>query len=582
MFTVKSGANSSRNPGCAGRVVGSIVFAAFFLVGSALTVVVAQQTVRNARSHSWPTVECEILSSGVNDVGGENPYQVQVAYRYTYNGERYTSHQYTFGSARYSSYNKAQRLADCFPAGSTARCYVNPANPTEAILQPQSPLVGLACLITLIFPAIGAGGLYFLWFGGARSKKKKRAKKSVSLSKKTPRPRKVASPAGGILVFGAFFLIGGMLSYYFTVLPVFRWLAARQWEPTPCKVISSTVRTHSNDDGHTYSIDILYEYEVNGKQYRSNRYGLLRLSSSGYEGKAKVVRQHPPGRETICFVNPKDPHDAVLKRGLSPVLLFGLIPLAFMGIGAIGLAHRLRPPGVEDKQHWTRMDPAGGPRPIRHRTLPDAAPGPVTLEAKGIRAAKFAGMAFLALAWNGICSFLFADVAAGWQKGRLNYFETLFAIPFLLAGLAMIAGSIYYFLALFNPWPRIHLSAAAAPLGAAVDIEWELKGRTSKLSRLRIELQGREQATYRRGTSTATDTKTFAAIPIADTTHRTEMGIGRGRFVIPPHTMHSFSAPNNTIVWKVKVHGEVDRWPDVNEEFDFTVLPANGEQGDEP
>ncbi|MCX8038738.1 MAG: DUF3592 domain-containing protein, partial [Candidatus Sumerlaeia bacterium] len=483
MFRIETGSNSSSNLGCAGRAIGSFVFLLFFFVGSTMTFVVAREAYRNARSHSWPTVECEILSSGVHDVGGEDPYQIQIAYRYTYDGEQYTSERYSFGGARYSSYNKAQRLADRFPAGGKARCYVNPENPTEAILQPQSPMVGFVCLFTVLFAVIGAGGLYLLWFGGWRPKQGDQAKESIS--KKAPRPGKVPSAVWRGLLFGIFFLVGGVLSYFFTVLPVSRALAARRWQPTPCKVISSTVREHSSDDGYTYSIDILYEYEVNGKRYRSNRYDLLGVSSSGYERKAAVVRQHPPGRETTCFVNPKDPHDAVLKRGLSPILLFGLIPLLFLVIGAAGLVHMLRHPDAEDKQHWTKTEPARGGRPIRRRAIPDGAAGPVILEAKGIRVAKFVGMAILALIWNGICSFLFADVAAGWQKGHPNYFETLFAIPFLLVGLALIGGGLYFLLAMFNPWPRIRLSTAAAPLGAAVDIEWEMKGQVSNLSRLR-------------------------------------------------------------------------------------------------
>jgi hypothetical protein len=39
--------------------------------------------------------------------------------------------------------------------------------------------------------------------------------------------------------------------------------------------------------------------------------------------------------------------------------------------------------------------------------------------------------------------------------------------------------------------------------------------------------------------------------------------------------MHSFEASNNKIVWAVKLHGEIAKWPDVDFEFPITVLPAS-------
>jgi hypothetical protein len=38
--------------------------------------------------------------------------------------------------------------------------------------------------------------------------------------------------------------------------------------------------------------------------------------------------------------------------------------------------------------------------------------------------------------------------------------------------------------------------------------------------------------------------------------------------------MHSFSTQHNKIVWSIRVKGEIARWPDLNEEFALTVLPA--------
>ena len=66
-------------------------------------------------------------------------------------------------------------------------------------------------------------------------------------------------------------------------------MRARSWVAADCEVVSSGVETHSDDDGDTYSVEILYRYRFEGREYHSNRYHFFTGSSSGYEGKARVV-----------------------------------------------------------------------------------------------------------------------------------------------------------------------------------------------------------------------------------------------------------------------------------------------------
>jgi len=84
-------------------------------------------------------------------------------------------------------------------------------------------------------------------------------------------------------------------------------------------------------------IDISYTYTVEGREYRSNRYQLI-VNSSGYDNrKAAIVAHYRPGMTAICYFNPKDPADAVLERGFSPVMPFGLIilPIFLIGLGGV-------------------------------------------------------------------------------------------------------------------------------------------------------------------------------------------------------------------------------------------------------
>ncbi|GAG23260.1 unnamed protein product, partial [marine sediment metagenome] len=120
---------------------------------------------------------------------------------------------------------------------------------------------------------------------------------------------------------------------------------------------------------------------------------------------------------------------------------------------------------------------------------------------------------------------------------------------------------------------RLTVSRNVVPLGGMVDLGWELRGRIDRIGTLTIELKGREEATYRRGTTTHTDAKEFFKLPIAEITDVRDMGVGKTSFTVPTDTIHSFEAENNKIVWSLVVHGDIAYWPDVNDEFDFKVLP---------
>lgn len=139
--------------------------------------------------------------------------------------------------------------------------------------------------------------------------------------------------------FGVFLLAGGLFFYFFFVRMFLKVQDARHWPATPCVIVSNEVRSHSGSKGGTtYSVDILYQYEVDGRKHQSNRYDFMGGSSSGYAVKAAIVRRFPPGATATCYVNPRDPNDAVLERRFTPVMLVGLFPLVFFFVGAGGLA----------------------------------------------------------------------------------------------------------------------------------------------------------------------------------------------------------------------------------------------------
>jgi hypothetical protein len=93
---------------------------------------------------------------------------------------------------------------------------------------------------------------------------------------------------------------------------------------------------------------------------------------------------------------------------------------------------------------------------------------------------------------------------------------------------------------------------------------------------LSIFLEGREEATYRRGTSNYTDREVFARLPVAELSSSLEMGQGAARGHLPKAVMPTFEAANNKIVWALQVRGEIPNWPNVMEEYTVPVAPPEG------
>jgi hypothetical protein len=119
--------------------------------------------------------------------------------------------------------------------------------------------------------------------------------------------------------------------------------------------------------------------------------------------------------------------------------------------------------------------------------------------------AKVVGLFCIAAFWNGIVSVFVWQAVKSWQRGHPEYFLTIFMIPFVAVGLGLIGGIGYYLLALFNPRVRLTLDSRSVPVGSAVNLHWQLNGRATKLRRLEIVLEGREEATYTRGTTSGAE-----------------------------------------------------------------------------
>lgn len=406
-------------------------------------------------------------------------------------------------------------------------------------------------------------------------------RKRKKLSGNTAVSKDAGKGKGGcflILFFSLFFIAGCAFFYIFFIRPLLGILDARDWPEVPCTVISSKVESHSSSDGTTYSVEIVYKYTVAGKPYQSDRYDFTDFSSSGRNGKQKIVRRYPPGKKTICFVNPDDPNSAVLNRDFSPWMLFGALPFLFIVVGAGGMyfavsSMRKSKKGAEDSKWQQAMSAGQDSIDFRNPEAFIASKGPQTLKAKSSPLFGFIVILMVALFWNGIVSIFLREVIEDFQRGQPNWFIAIFLIPFVLIGLGLIAGVGYTFLALFNPRPTLMIDVASTPLGGSFRLSWKFSGQTGSIRQMKIELRGQEESQYRRGTSNYTDTETFAEITILETNNFIDIGRGEARVDIPADTMHSWEADHNKVLWNIAVHGDIAWWPDVDETFPITITP---------
>jgi hypothetical protein len=117
-------------------------------------------------ARNWPAVPCTIISSQVTTRQGDDgpTYGVEVVYQYRVDGRSYTAARYRFSSITSSGRTGKAAVVARLPAGKKTVCYVNPADPTDAVIERAFTSELWFGLIPLLFALIGAAGLRAMIF----------------------------------------------------------------------------------------------------------------------------------------------------------------------------------------------------------------------------------------------------------------------------------------------------------------------------------------------------------------------------------------------------------------------------------
>ena len=559
---------SSGNKTSVGSRLGGSLFGLIFMAaGGFFAFMILSETWESYQSRSWVKTPCVIMESQVDVVS--DGYRFRVGYRYSFNGREWGAYKLNLKDDDvFSNVNEADAKAGKYALGGEAYCYVNPKMPGQAILEFSSLAMGFAALLPMIFILIGGGVFVGAWMSSSKPEREVRSKTDGGSGWK--------GRLGGAAFFSIFFLVGTLLGYFFFLSPWINSLSSGDWKKTECTILSSRVQIHDSDDGDTYSADILYSYEADGRNYRSSRYNFMSGSSSGYSGKREIVNRYPEGSRAVCYVNPDDPSEAVLSKSLGGMAWFAILPLIFTIVGGAGILYSLF--GAKKKRaSYTR----GKKRPqtssfsesFKGERAGISSGGMTILKPKHSPLFKVVGTLFAALFWNGIVSVFVGQCVKGWMTGNGSIGLTLFISIFVIIGIAIIFGFFHALLAAFNPKLTITLFSDFICIGDEVSFNWEFKGNANKISRFALTLTGTEAATYRRGTDTITDTHNFYQIVVTEQVNSAFMQRGQGRITMPAETMHTFKSSNNEIIWMLKAHCDIPKWPDSKDDYPLNIHP---------
>jgi hypothetical protein len=278
------------------------------------------------------------------------------------------------------------------------------------------------------------------------------------------RPSSNASRRGGpgLAVFGCIFALAGF-AFLIPVflLPMIHIIEALNWRSAPCTILESRVLPHASHNGVTYSIDVRFKYSFDNVLYEGTRYDFSIGSSDGIGYRQAIVRRLHPGAHTVCYVNPTNPSESVVDRGMYRDLWFGLLPLLFVIIGVSIVVVPAR------EAHATPASAAitdgsipGDPSPFRQKQSP---------------LANLAAFGVFVVFWNGILSVFIrqAYFAPGGGADWFLWVQRIFLIPFILIGLLTIAIWLYQLFALL--YPRPHHTEDRSFRNAGAKEQWKQK-----------------------------------------------------------------------------------------------------------
>jgi hypothetical protein len=417
--------------------------------------------------------------------------------------------------------------------------------------------------------------------------------------------RKLGS-AGEAAFFGALVLLGcGGLAVLFATLVIPEWRANHQFSRGTCTVLQTRIGQKPGDDGTLYRPEVQIEYEIDGETYRIWTYDIHTIRGGGYsteqEDAEATVGRFAVGQPYVVYYDPAQPDVAVVVWGSSWwVWLSLIVPVSFLLIGGGGFVYRIVAWGKSAERRAALAKQAArlGPFSGNGKSKPDFPYVPVATNVTDspgttlafrlpvIGAPTWTLCAWLvaALLWNGLVSVFVVLVIRSFLRGDPDWLLTAFTFPFVLIGVGLIAFFVRQLVITTGVGPTL-VEVSEQPLypGNHYRLFLSQTGRR-KLARLELLLVCDEEATFRHGTDTRTETRRVHQQTLFE---GDQLEVSGGvplqtecELAVPAGAMHSFKSAHNEVTWKILVKGSPARWPDFERSFPVLVYPGVNGKGD--
>ena len=371
------------------------------------------------------------------------------------------------------------------------------------------------------------------------------------------------------LAFGALFLAG---AFWFLAIPA--WRARTTYKACVGVVVNKKVEVHH---GETITHRPLFrlKYTVAGREYTSSwTYDSTRISHADFHKANAVLARYEVGKQYPCWYDPKDPNKAVLVRDLDPgLILFLIIPLVIMGIGAGGILYVVRsrrggkPTGSDGDSSTASAHVSTRPRRL-------------TIETS--ERTLFWSLAVFALIWNAV-TWLFVGVTiAGAFNGQgPRWLIWLFLTPFMLIGIVSGTFAVFKGMITFGIGATaIDVSTDVIKPGESCEVLLTQEG-PLVLNSLTVSLVGEEWVVVRavRDNPERIEKKGFFEGEL----YRVEsISIPNGfplearfSFHLPEDAAPSSESDGASVVWMLSVKGNVARRPKFERRFPIVVLSSD-------
>jgi hypothetical protein len=409
--------------------------------------------------------------------------------------------------------------------------------------------------------------------------------------------------AGEALFWAAFLVLGCIWLFYgFLTFVVPEWRVNHEFAEHTCTVLDKRIgESKDQDGGAVYRPEVRVEYKVKDETYTAWTYDIHTIApgdrmaySSQRPSSAAAIEGYAANKQYVCWYDPANPRVVVLKRGYSGwYWLEFLVPMSFVVIGGWGLLYAVLHWGKSAESRaammrHTQLDlrGTGGPSAPCLPSVPDwsditSSPGtrlafrlPITSSPAWV----LFGLLLACLLWNGVVSWFVVLAVHQHLAGQPDWSLTLFVVPFLLAGIAMIALFVRQLIVTTRIGPTL-VEISAHPLlpGSEYRVFVSQSGRL-KMESLDLSLVCEEEATYRQGTNARTETREVYRQQVL---RREQFEVRQGAsfeaecaLCVPAYVMHSFKANHNAVQWKLVVQGDVAGWRGFRRSFSVIVQPA--------